>query len=437
MKLFDCGKLTDVLTQVAEKLSILDRFIIDSIPEGQLSTRSGLETVIEPAVDWFGGDQIELRQEVAKEKGYSYISKFNKFGIARASIKKGQRPSRWILINTLGEDVLGEESESYEVTDFSDGIAIIKTINARRERECFFVNEKGKRINDKTYEDAKPYKFGRALVMTSTGHGYDLVDPEGNVLRKGVVRGGDELRYSNKGYLGFHATGCGAWYRTPDGERIPREMNKYFEDGMGDLNEGIAKVCDRLGSGQSGRVTDPDKQIWYYIDQEGNRLDKGILSRDLRAVTNFYKGRAYVQTLDGQIILTNVDGYIIKNIGNTDELGRIQRGIDAFSEGILVLGKNGAVAFDSDGEILIDGLENLSNFHDGIAFARKDGQSCLVNIHKEFVELKETYTFAGNFKDGVARLERRIDTNEKDRNGFTKSITEYFYIDKKGRRVFE
>ena len=453
--MFDCKKLTGILTQVSEKTGILDIQLNSNgdVADVLIRLQKEIEIILEPAVDWFGGDQVGVRNEIAMERGYAYVEKFNKYGLAVAKLEDGWNPPS-ILVNLAGERVIPKEADNEfcRVSEFSEGIASVST-----KEGSYYIKENGERLNDKVYREALPYKFGRALVQYATDPKidkdptrnsdrifYHVVDQEGNELHTIDIKSPDQpmdMRWSNKGFIGLHRTAYGAWYITPEGKRIPEDSNKYFEDGMGDLNLGIAKVCDRLGQGQTGRKTMPHEQTWYYIDQEGRRLNEGIFAQELRALTDFYNGRAYVEKLDGDIILTDIHGKILKKIGNVKEIGdmnsRIRNG--NFSDGMLMLNHFDHATkvsisriFDYNGNLVTDEFSDLARFSEGLAFGRKDGKKYLFDKDLNLTELTEPVYNIEPFKDGVAKADYA--EKEKDDRGFEKSHK--VYIDKKGRRVF-
>ncbi len=403
-------------------------------------------------VDYLCGDQIGLRDEIVREKGYVYVGKFNKYGLARATLEDRWNPQS-VLINRNGEKVVPEDYEGKSwISDYSEGLAAVTIVN-NGSQECYFIDESGNKVNDKIYQKVEPYKFGQALVMykgMSNSSYYQLIDRQGNEIRKNCIRYDDDLRWSKKGFLGLHETNRGAWYITPDGKRIPQERHRFFEDGMGDLNQGVARVQDRPSANQDQRSLNREKDPWYFINQEGQMLTEGILAHKFRSATNFYQDRAFVETMDNprRLLLIDIHGNIHKelDLSMIPTMGRLKN--TKISDGVIILSRREgdkwlSTAIDIQGITIIE-APSIGEFSEGMGFIgsegeeiqiKKDGKTTFFTKSKyrmitktgTIIEPEVEINAPGKFHEGIAKVERYLpDSVEK----------ESFYIDKKGRKVF-
>ena len=449
---YDCQKLTEIVWAAREFQPLLRAVNPFNLKHVQ-SEKNRIEREFVEALGFLDPDQIMLRDKTARKCGCTFVEKFNRFGLAIAIVKGDSWMPSNILVNKYGEKVFPRDETECNITGFQEGVAVVTEKENGRLAKRYFLKEDGKRVNDKVYSDAKPYRFGQALVKYSDDPDrnisnrfvWHVIDIDGNELRMIDLNGGKEnidIRWSDSGYLGMHKSNFGAWYITPAGERIPSDPSRYFEDNIGDLNKGIAKVCDRQGvGGQQGRVTNADRQRWYFISQEGKRLSGGVFAKDFRKATNFVRGRAFIQTLEDIILLVDIHGNVIKKIGSALDIGAMTKSIS--KDGLLTISKwdpreqkkvRIGTAVDLNGQTVVENIENLGVFSEGYAFAEKAGKPCLIDTAGNYTELPLEHRVrdSGSFQNGVIKLD--VFTGEKNSQGFDK--TETIYFDKKGKRVF-
>ncbi len=417
-----------------------------------LETKRQIRSEIAELLEFLDSDQVELRDRIAKEKGYSFVGKFNEYGLAKAVFKLEGLESPEILINKKGEVIFSEDNDKKcKISDFSEGLALVSIEASGGQKGHYYIDVDGKRIDDKNYREANSYKFGQALVRY---HGqeekqkYHLIDYKGNEIRTIDIGRIMDDRWSGSGYLGLHTPDFGAWHVAPSGERIPKDPSKFFEDGMGDLNTGIAKVCDRFGKNRSNNS-------WYFINQKGENLNEGVLGQGFESATDFYQDRAFVQTADGKTLLIDIHGKIIREF-QTESLGKINPIHSKIKDGLLLFEKTisngppqicsyhlvditGKILLEREGERFVihdfsEGLGFVSGPSEQFNFTTSDGRALqttvreqeLITLDGSIIESDERITTAQPFKDGVALVGKILSDGHNN----------MFYIDKKGRRVF-
>jgi hypothetical protein len=474
---YDCQKLTELISKVSKVKPLVDN-TVDNFRDLKIALPVCLEikSEVEKFHDYFFGDQVELRDSVAKKCGFAYVGKFNRHGLAVAEEKNAK------FINELSNIGLKRESclidgdgtiiiprsdqlsafyKGCHIAEFSEGLAAV-TIEAGPFGRQYYVNEKGEEVFDIKAKNIGNFKYDAALVEYHKLDQYALIDKKGEVIIKIDLDRETWFNAPYEGYLTVQRSVMGFCFFAPNGDRIPRNSEKYFANVVGDLNNGTALVKDKEKDGALPSMTDNGL---YYVDQNGNKLNKGVLKHKLRAGTPFYDNRAYVQ-IDGNLLKPKtginhqdeydfnfVKNYIIDTAGNVikeldDELmvGAYHDGSNDFSNGYVKFVKNTgdrieSFLIDRNGEIKLTTEKHIVNLSEGMLFLEKSDEirafegtikmtvrtHNLMTLEGRIIEPEVEINKTSGFKGGVAMVERYIGNTAK---------TESFYIDKKGRRVF-
>lgn len=426
----NCKDLTTNLTEIQIKAKTLGDSLNGMNPNEMLSTQSDLTDFVEPIYDEVEPNQLARRDRIAKELGLCWLDKFHeglawarkgvldkclrlvtkegglidtfseriynaleakpfKEGIAWASFQWNSG-AVWSLVSA-DKGILNMDIK-YEIVDFdSDGIYPVKKWPAD-ENKWMLAKHNGDKLSVDGVEEfffATTFHDDRAWVQTEENEPYKLIDSEGNVIFEGKF---ESVQPFSEGVSIVKKDKSNYWdLILPDGEFVGLGAMEIIS--AGDSHNGIIKV------GINQRQTE-----YLRLNYINNRIFKQF---PLSFVSRVYKGLDFS---NGFASVTNVydDGPI-----------DVEKSFYIDARGLNIFEKN---------------FREAQSFSEGAAVVipddgGTDSRWIYIGTDGEPLFLDETgrvkyFSVAEPFKDGIAKV-------------FDDPFTEPYYIDKKGKRVFE
>lgn len=221
------------------------------------------------------------------------------------------------------------------------------------------------------------------------------------------------------------------------GVAVEQQSERYNVFKWGDFSDGMAPVLDG--------------ENFYFLTLNGERKLEGIhkqTSRELESFPRFDKGRTLIKTKEGNGLVVDKEGKVIKNLGPVvsvygfvDGVGGVVKKIDNMNKSFHMIDVNGNKIFPGaafSGYIPPMTAEAYQLFHkpsDGLmAYAKLDPAKKkllwgFLNTADGSVAVAPKFNKVSDFHNGVAAV--KAETTGLLDDG------KWYYIDKKGKSVFE
>lgn len=288
---------------------------------------------------------VDKQNNLIAQENFHTVTDF-KDGIALVKTN-----SKFYFINTQGENIFKELYD--DATPFSEGIAVVS-----KDQNYFFINNKGKNIFDKTFSHAQPFVNGYAVVFESNK--VKLIDIKGHYVSREydrIANGGDSFLVLDQGTLKL---------LTKDGEE--KQLNSSY---LSDYDTSLF-ASDGVFYLESSNPTDGVTNV-RLIDSQGeiigNFPNAESFSENLAAVQDhaYFGGGAW---------------YFIDKEGNMPFNKKYDH-VGSFSDSIAYVVEDGKWYFiNKNGKrILSETFDEASNFEDGIANVVKDGERFFIDVY--------------------------------------------------------
>lgn len=368
---------------------------------------AGLMFSVNPITKFFlkSSPKPETNSEVSKKTPRlpSFPAKTNEVQGGSNSLAEQNPPTPMSAENIKREQIKAAHPEYKIVGAFTEGLIIIMD----NDKNWFYVDENGNRIDEKNYKSISLFYEGKAAVTDFDGNSYHINKDGSRVYPENykVVK-----KYSD----GYAVVGSGydsLFHIDSNGKRI---YEQTYQD-AGDFHEGFAAVKIRATSSEGLNYT------WNYIDTNGKKLCDG----QFMLADEFVEGRAAVQKIeDGKIVAYHIDDKC--NPIYPERYGYVEA-YDKVAPGLAVVGFNnvGESLIDLNGKRLFDKYFKTINNCTLTSFRVIDGQD---NCY--FIGMNGERLFQENYKF----------LNPCDKNGVTMAKTndgKFIFIDQSGKQVPE
>lgn len=393
--------------------------------------------------------QVEKRRKIMKDHvGYDWISSFTG-GVAIAKYMH-----RYRYIDERGECLSNDVAYLKEASEFVDGMARIYVDG----QGYNFIDEKGRKISEKTFKSVKDFSEGLARVQDDEGYffidkqGEDvsgerytdacsflngnavvaknreegfLIDKSGNRVNEGVFPG-NSIVPAGGGYYNFLPKHGNIVLVSIEGKKI-FECDGFFNY----IGNDLIAVSELKGNDN------------FIINNKGERINRTTFDR-------IYPMRAGLIKVEksGDVFFLNHDGQTIASefyMDATDFSGGLCSVRTA--EGWKFIDKDGKSAFSKE-----QFFQKADEFSCGLALVKKDGNYFFIDKAGNRINY-ETYENAHGFGNGLAPVkigrkwiyinklgEQAFAGEYSNAGGFRHGmalVNNEYYIDKKGRKVFK
>jgi hypothetical protein len=284
---------------------------------------------------------------------------------------------------------------------FTEGLFIITD----KDKNWFYVDENGNRINEKNYKSIYLFHEGKAAVIDFDGNAYHIYKDGSRVYPESYYK----IEEFSNGYAVAMSDPTTYFHIDSNGKRI---YSENYED-ADSFHEGFAAV--------KTKVSPTETPNWNYIDTNGKKLCDG----QFMWADEFVEGRAAVQKIeDGKIVAYHIDDKC--NPVYPERYGYVEA-YDKVAPGLAVVGYNnvGESLIDLNGKRLFDKYFKTINNCTLTSFRVIDSQD---NCY--FIGINGERLFQENYKF----------LNPCDKNGITMAKTSdgsFIFIDQAGKQVPE
>ena len=246
------------------------------------------------------------------------------------------------------------------------------------------------------------YDFSEGLAAVQIGGATGFINTDGKLVIP--------CDYSNNAIYQFKAGLCNVM----TGSRDEGTLKAFYINKAGEKMFG--QEYDYCMPFSEDRAFVCVKNEWYVIDSQGERIGDGVFGPYKKTVPAVFKDGRAVVVKDEKYGIIDIDGNYIVN-------PRYEQ-ISEITEGGAIFKENGLYGYmNSDGSVIIAArYESLSNFKKGLAVFSDDHKYGVVD-RAATVVVKPEYENISILDNGLVKI--------------SVSETEYYYVDKYGRTVYE
>lgn len=354
-------------------------------------------------IDEMKDPELFERDTVAKEKGYQYVSKFNKYGVGYAQVG-----DRYIVINKLGEKTIDKEYDDVEMrgdhpvvsetTDYNEGKGPDEEMETD---EILFTMLDPKGEHELEVGGYELYKYSEGLAWDEWNK--KVIDEFGNIVfgdsryhKVGLFKNGlavaerlnedredrlecyvlkrDGSLWKDEAFVDVELKDDFVWVNGFADPGVFNEKNEIY-DYEGNL---IVADVENVGDGfHDGWARVELKGMkWDYVDTKGKMLTKNM--RFFDRVNDFSEGFAWVQYVD-VLYFVDTSG---KRVGYTKYENAQNTPLPFFNGGVAVISNpslsrtavdEGYHRFvDTSGEIIYESLGECTTCEGNFVLAKYD-----------------------------------------------------------------
>jgi len=301
-----------------------------------------------------------------------------------APVKSGEL---WGYVDRNGNMVI--KPQFYDANIFSEGKAAVKTDSGYMGKNWCYIDKKGNIVIASKFYSAGRFSKGVARVTTDftkksgfSNHQHGYINKEGTVILSdpGRTTYREDFHFYSEGR--FPAAGDSGQFGFMD-ESGNMVIKDQFET-VHSFSDGVAAVAIKITSPDMLKGLpildkfsgDKEKQLWGYIDINGNWIVKPTLTY----AEDFKEGIALANTMRLSKFAPN--GHIFFNSKGQNVFGKIFYGADTFSEGAACIttddiityyiGKNGEKNLIPQNSIKLIGGGVFSDGAAYVSFQEKD-----------------------------------------------------------------
>ncbi len=334
---------------------------------------------------------------------------------------------KYTLVNTDGERVTDQLFDVLSLADYGmyyfkqgakqgflnadlDRIFETEDIIATNVSESFVIyslNDKKGYINITTGEKINAvfevaYDFSEGLAAVQIGGATGFINTDGNLVIP--------CEYSNNAIYQFKSGLCNVM----TGSRDEGTLKAFYINKSGEKMFG--REYDYCLPFSQDRAFVCVNNEWFVIDSQGNQVGDGVFGPYEKTVPAVFNDGRAVVVKDGKYGIIDIDGNYIVN-------PRYEQ-ISEITEGGAIFKENGLFGYmNSDGSVIIAArYESLSNFKKGLAVFSSDHKYGVVD-RAATVVVNPEYENVSILDNGLIKI--------------SVSESEYYYVDKYGRTIYE
>lgn len=296
--------------------------------------------------------------------------------------------------------------------------------------KCGFIDHSGKIVIKPTFLDAADFSEGLAAVKIKTPAGgkYGFIDASGKIVIEPQF---DLVLPFSDGFAKFEdGKNCGFVDSTGKILPIRFEWAKPFSEGLALVRPLKSSQNEKSDNSKSGFINTKGELVIDYRFDDAEPFSEGLASACIDRRKCGYINRdgswAIQPTFDhtesfsgGLAVVASVDNMVLHNFGFIDRTGKVVIPMKytharAFSEGLAAVSTDYQYGYiNSKGEMVIPPTYyEAYDFSDGVAVVLVESSG---EYFKKYAYIdrvgkrnsKKSYSYAGEFKNGFAMIEKR------------------------------